>query len=154
MFPIQRPRHDTVLAAAWERIIADFRDFRFTWRGFWRWTGITLAAILVAALVTLYFLDWNQLRGPIGRWASHHFAIAYIQGEGVGRDDAAAAAWFARAATGGYVDSAFDLAVLYEKGQGVRQDAHQALRWYHAAAAAGDAQAASRAKLLAEQAGL
>jgi uncharacterized protein involved in outer membrane biogenesis len=73
MFPILRPRHDTVLAAAWERIIADFRDFRFTWRGFWRWSGITLAAVLVAALVTLYFLNWNQLRGPIGRWASHHY---------------------------------------------------------------------------------
>ena len=86
--------------------------------------------------------------------AMHNLAIAYIQGEGVGRDDAAAAAWFARAAARGYVDSAFDLAVLYEKGQGVRQDAHQALRWYRAAAAAGDAQAASRAKLLAEQAGL
>jgi uncharacterized protein involved in outer membrane biogenesis len=57
----------------WERIVADFRDFRFTWRGFWRWTSITLAAILLAALVTLYFLDWNQLRGPIGRWASHHY---------------------------------------------------------------------------------
>src|ERR1700761_3736814 len=65
--------HDGLLAATWERIKADFRDFRFTWGGFWRWTGITLGAILVAALVTLYFLDWNQLRGPIGRWASHHF---------------------------------------------------------------------------------
>jgi TPR repeat protein len=72
----------------------------------------------------------------------------------VGRDDAAAAAWFARAAARGYVDSAFDLAVLYEKGQGVPQDARQALRWYRAAAAAGDAQAARRAKLLAEQARL
>jgi TPR repeat protein len=86
--------------------------------------------------------------------AMHNLAIAYIQGEGVGRDDAAAAAWFARAAARGYVDSAFDLAVLYEKGQGVPQDAHQALRWYRAAAAAGDAQAARRAKLLAEQANL
>ncbi len=61
------------LAAAQERIVADFRDFRFTWRGFWRWTAITVGAILVAALVTLYFLDWNQLRGPIGRWASRHY---------------------------------------------------------------------------------
>jgi TPR repeat protein len=83
--------------------------------------------------------------------AMHNLAIAYIQGDGVGRDDAAAASWFAKAAAGGYVDSAFDLAVLYEKGQGVRQDPRQALRWYRAAAAAGDAQAAARAKLLAEQ---
>src|SRR5690242_3776781 len=53
-----------------ERIIADFRDFRFTWSGFARWTFTVLAAFLFAALVTLYFLDWNQMRGVIGRYAS------------------------------------------------------------------------------------
>src|SRR5579859_5090356 len=58
-------------AAVKERIIADFRDFRFTWGGFFRWTGITLFALLFAGLVTLYFLDWNQMRGPIGRYLSH-----------------------------------------------------------------------------------
>ncbi len=60
------------LRSVWEdRILADFRDFRFTWSGFFRWTGITLLAVLVAAIVTLYFLDWNQMRGPIGRYLSH-----------------------------------------------------------------------------------
>src|SRR6185312_10371271 len=54
-----------------ERIVADFRDFRFTWRGFFRWTGIVILAFLFAAIVTLYFLDWNQMRGPIGRYFSH-----------------------------------------------------------------------------------
>ena len=68
-----RPHAGLALGAAWERIAADFRAFRFTWRGFWRWTGITLAALLAAILVTLYFLNWNQLRGPIGRWASQHY---------------------------------------------------------------------------------
>ena len=68
-----RPHAGLALGAAWERIAADFRAFRFTWRGFWRWTGITLAALLAAILITLYFLDWNQLRGPIGRWASQHY---------------------------------------------------------------------------------
>ena len=52
------------------RIYADFRDTRFTWAGFFRWTGIVVLAFLVAALIILYFLDWNQLRGPIGRYAS------------------------------------------------------------------------------------
>ena len=28
-------------------------------------------AILIAAIVTLYFLDWNQMRGPLGRYFSH-----------------------------------------------------------------------------------
>ena len=51
-----------------ERVVADFRDFRFTWGGFLRWTGIVIAAFLFAAIVTLYFLDWNQMRGPIGRY--------------------------------------------------------------------------------------
>src|SRR5690348_17325150 len=58
-------------AAVRERIVSDFRDFHFTWRGFFKWSGITLLAILFAALVTLYFLDWNQMRGPIGRYLSH-----------------------------------------------------------------------------------
>jgi AsmA family protein len=65
----------TRLRSTWEgaraRIVADFRDFRFTWGGFLKWSGITLLAILIAALITLYFLDWNQMRGPIGRYLSH-----------------------------------------------------------------------------------
>ena len=83
--------------------------------------------------------------------AMHNLAIAYVQGDGTQKDEAAGAAWFARAAAGGYVDSAFDLAVLYEKGQGVTQDAREALRWYRTAASEGDSEAATRAKLLAEQ---
>jgi uncharacterized protein involved in outer membrane biogenesis len=62
------------LKATWEgareRVVSDFRDFRFTWGGFFKWTGITVLAILVAAIITLYFLDWNQMRGPIGRYLS------------------------------------------------------------------------------------
>src|SRR3954465_13854337 len=54
-----------------ERVISDFRDFRFTWSGFFRWTGITILAVLIAAIITLYFLDWNQMRGPLGRYLSH-----------------------------------------------------------------------------------
>jgi uncharacterized protein involved in outer membrane biogenesis len=61
---------NTLLARIRDRIIADFRDFRFSWGDFFRWTGIVLAAIFFAALITLYFLDWNQLRGPISRYAS------------------------------------------------------------------------------------
>src|ERR1044071_131551 len=58
-------------AAVKERVIADFRDFHFTWRGFLKWSGITLLALLFSAIVTLYFLDWNQMRGPLGRYLSH-----------------------------------------------------------------------------------
>lgn len=52
------------------RILADFRDTRFSWAGFLRWTGITLLAVIAAALIVLYFLDWNEMRGPISRYAS------------------------------------------------------------------------------------
>ena len=53
-----------------ERIVSDFRDFHFTWRGFFKWTGATLLGVILGALFALYFLDWNQMRGPIGRWLS------------------------------------------------------------------------------------
>src|SRR5260221_14794826 len=50
-------------------------DFRFTWgralSGALKWSGITLLAVLAALIVTLYFLDWNQMRGPLGRYLSH-----------------------------------------------------------------------------------
>src|SRR5438128_2725593 len=70
-------QHKSRLTDFWstarERVVADFRDFRFTWAGFWRWTGIVVSAVLVAAIVTLYFLDWNQMRGPIGRYLTSHY---------------------------------------------------------------------------------
>jgi AsmA family protein len=52
------------------RIVADFRNTRFTWGGLGRWTAIVIAALLCAAVITLYFLDWNQMRGPIARYVS------------------------------------------------------------------------------------
>jgi uncharacterized protein involved in outer membrane biogenesis len=56
-----------------DRILADFRDFRFTWRGFLHWSAIALAAFVIAFAVTLYFLDWNEMRGPISLYASDRF---------------------------------------------------------------------------------
>jgi len=55
-----------------ERIVSDFRDTRFTWPGFFKWTGATLLGVILGAIFALYFLDWNAMRGPIGRWLSHH----------------------------------------------------------------------------------
>ena len=49
--------------------MSDFRDLRFTWRGFFKWTGATLLGVIMGALFALYFLDWNQMRGPIGALA-------------------------------------------------------------------------------------
>jgi uncharacterized protein involved in outer membrane biogenesis len=49
---------------------ADSRDKRVTAGRVLIWAGTTFAALLIAALITLYFLDWNMMRGPIGRYAS------------------------------------------------------------------------------------
>jgi hypothetical protein len=58
----------------WHDLVAgDFRDFRFTWSGFLRWTITVLAAFLIAAIITLYFLDWNLMRAPISRYLSHRY---------------------------------------------------------------------------------
>jgi uncharacterized protein involved in outer membrane biogenesis len=59
-----------VLTRIRERVVSDFRDFQFTWNGALRWTGVAVATLFFAALTTLYFLDWNQMRGPISRYAS------------------------------------------------------------------------------------
>jgi uncharacterized protein involved in outer membrane biogenesis len=54
--------------AAW--IDADSRDRRVTAAGLLRWSGIVVVALLLGGLIALYFLDWNSMRGPIGRYAS------------------------------------------------------------------------------------
>lgn len=36
-----------------------------------RWAATIILALIVAALITLYFLDWNSMRGPIARYVSH-----------------------------------------------------------------------------------
>ena len=61
---------DSVLTRFFGQVVADFRDTRFTWESVLRWTGITILAFIAAALIVLYFLDWNEMRGPISRYAS------------------------------------------------------------------------------------
>lgn len=41
---------------------------------FWRWTGVIAGVLIVTLALVLYFLDWNQLRGPIGRYLSDRYA--------------------------------------------------------------------------------
>jgi AsmA family protein len=56
-----------------DHVVADFRDFRFSWLGFLRWTVTVTMAISIAAIITLYFLDWNLMRRPISRYLSHRY---------------------------------------------------------------------------------
>jgi hypothetical protein len=36
-----------------------------------RWAGTVLVALIASAFLALYFLDWNSMRGPVARYASH-----------------------------------------------------------------------------------
>ena len=51
-----------------ERVLPDVRDIRFICSGFSKWSGRTLLAFLIAALITLYFLSRNQMWGGLGGW--------------------------------------------------------------------------------------
>ena len=63
--------HKARLKWDWQRARARIvSEFRFTWGGFLKWSGITLLALLAALVIALYFLDWNQMRGPLGRYLS------------------------------------------------------------------------------------
>ena len=52
---------------------ARFRQTPLARGRFWRWTGGVFSALIVALLLVLYFLDWNQFRGPIGRYLSDRY---------------------------------------------------------------------------------
>jgi uncharacterized protein involved in outer membrane biogenesis len=61
-------------AADWLRTGRDrFRRTPMARGRFWRWTGGVFSALIVASLLVLYFLDWNQFRGPIGRYLSSKY---------------------------------------------------------------------------------
>lgn len=62
----------------------------------------------------------------------------FRRGEGVARDAAAAAEWYARAANRGDARARHALGTLYEAGEGVRQDFYRAAEWYRLAADIGN----------------
>ena len=51
-------------------------------------------------------------------------------GDGVPKDSAKAAEWYAKAAKRGYAPAEFNLAVMYQSGDGVSKDSAQAAYWY------------------------
>ncbi len=85
------------------------------------------------------------------RHAMSNLAVLYAGATGADKDFAAAATWFQRSASLGYVDAQFNLAVLFERGDGVPQSLLDAYRWYSIAAASGDAVAKTRADAIATQ---
>jgi AcrR family transcriptional regulator len=73
--------------------------------------------------------------------AQAKLALAYLRGEGVQSDAAAAARWSTPAAQAGQPIAQYLLGTLYGQGQGVKPDAARAFRLFRAAAAKGNLKA-------------
>ena len=60
--------------------------------------------------------------------------LLYARGEGVGRDDVAAAKWFRKSAEQNHRDAQFNLGISYMTGEGVTRDSSEELKWFQKAA--------------------
>ncbi|MGH9508077.1 MAG: sel1 repeat family protein, partial [Terriglobales bacterium] len=69
--------------------------------------------------------------------AEFSLGLHYYRGQGVPRDYAKAAYWYAKAAAQSDADAEYFLGALYDSGQGVPQDSARAAYWYARAAARG-----------------
>ncbi|HEY4941952.1 MAG TPA: AsmA family protein [Rhizomicrobium sp.] len=58
------------LVRAWRWVLAGLLASDWTFLRVAKWTASVLVALLAAALLWLYFLDWNTMRGPLARYAS------------------------------------------------------------------------------------
>lgn len=109
-------------------------------------------AMVVAALVTLCALPCvageQSLGAQANAEAQRRLGFRYYHGEGVKQDNKRAVALFERAAEGGDIESAFNLAKMYEFGMGVQQDDRLATTWYVRAAEMGSRSAQFSASVM------
>ena len=77
--------------------------------------------------------------------------MIYANGQGVVRDNLAAATWMRLAAEQEHTLAQFNLAQMYEQGRGVAQDLAEAVRWYGRASRLGHAPAQFRLGTMHEQ---
>ncbi|HVO82841.1 MAG TPA: trypsin-like peptidase domain-containing protein [Syntrophobacteria bacterium] len=73
--------------------------------------------------------------------AEFNLALVYLQGDGIPRDAAKAAAWLEKSALQGYAQAQFRLARMYARGEGVPTDPAKAVEWMEKAAGQGHAEA-------------
>jgi AsmA family protein len=66
---LQRARGSLARAGNWAR--RSLAQTTWSWVRVFRWSAITLVVLLVGGFLWLYFLDWNTMRGPVARYASH-----------------------------------------------------------------------------------
>ena len=62
---------DGALARARSAAQRRWNDFRWSWPAFFRWSFAVVVSLILGALIYLYLLDWNTMRGPVGRYVSH-----------------------------------------------------------------------------------
>ena len=132
-------------AAVWlERAAANGNALAQNYVGVLYQTGTGVHANMATAM------RWYEAAARNGNLkAMTNLGKAYAGGWAEGTDFTKAAEWFGRAAGFGEVDAQFDLAILYERGEGVSRSIPEAYKWYVIAGARGDANAASRALVLA-----
>lgn len=86
------------------------------------------------------FLEQDARAGDTA--AAYALGTLYLNGDGVDRNPAMAAAWFGRAAESGHADAQTRLGDAYRLGIGVPTDIDAALGWYRKASDGGSAAAA------------
>ena len=86
---------------------------------------------------------YSRAAGQGNASALNNLGLCYRNGEGVGKDDIAAAECFARAASLGNANAQYNLGRCYFHGLGVTQNSTLAEMWVGRAAAQGHANAAA-----------
>lgn len=62
---------ETALDRAWRGLRRRVGEYRWSWPAFLRWLFAVVVALVLGAILLLYFLDWNTMRGPVGRYVSY-----------------------------------------------------------------------------------
>jgi hypothetical protein len=100
-------------------------------------TGLVLVLLLAGApAADLAELIRKANKGDAQ--AQFELGRRYAAGEGVGKDDATALAWFEKAAAQDHAGAEVGLGSIYAHGFGVPQNQVESIRWYRKAALQGD----------------
>ena len=69
--------------------------------------------------------------------AQYNLGLAYLQGQGVAKNDQEGINWFRKAADQNFAPAQYNVGIAYAQGQGVEKDPRQAVEWLQKAAKQG-----------------
>jgi AsmA family protein len=76
------PERENALARAWAALKRRVARHRWSWPAFFGWAFALFIALIAGAVAYVYFLDWNTMRGPVGRYVSQRLGREVrIEGE-------------------------------------------------------------------------